>query len=208
MKSILLLIAFCLSFSFAVNAQTKKPVKKTAKVLTNTPVEPSANGKFKFSAGGLINDTDSKDFVVITAQRKKANEIKSSIVSTLSSMYTNPSKVISTLGDNIINVNAYASNAIDVLNDISLITTRYSFTYNIKIEVKDGKIKIDSPSFSNITKQELTFTGSTMNKKNLDTLLFFAELYEGKGPYQVPVEDLINSHITKIVSGLSSSSDW
>ena len=39
-----------------------------------------------------------KDYVIITAPGKSVSDIKSSIMSSLSSMYTNPSKVISTLG--------------------------------------------------------------------------------------------------------------
>ena len=113
----LLLLAVCLSLSVVGNAQTKKPVRKatqtrTTQPVAKTPEPPSANGKFKYYyAEGFLNDTDKKDFVVITVPGKTVSDIKSSIVSTLSSMYSNPSKVISTLGDNIINVTAYASDA-------------------------------------------------------------------------------------------------
>ena len=123
MKRTLLLLAVCLSLSAIGNAQTKNPVRKTAQTRTTQPVKtpepPSANGLFKFvytkEMKGFFNNTDQKDFVVITAPEKSASDIKSSIVSTLSSMYSNPSKVISTLGDNIINVTAYASDAFQYL---------------------------------------------------------------------------------------------
>ena len=107
MKRTLLLLAVCLSLSAIGNAQTKKPVRKTSQTKTTQPVTitpepPSANGKFKFiyskEKDGFFNNTDDKDFVIITAPGKSANDIKSSIISTLSSMYANPSMVISTLG--------------------------------------------------------------------------------------------------------------
>ena len=213
MKRALLFLAVCLSLSVVGNAQTKKPVRKTTQTritqsVTKTPEPPSANGTFKFiyskDQKGIFNNTDNKDFVIISVPGKSASDIKSSIVSTLSSMYSNPSKVVSTLGDNIINVTAYASDVFQYLfaNELH----HYSFTYNIKIEIKDGKIKIDSPSFSNIRVRKV-FMGETFGTDYVDN--FYFELYQAKQQGQQDnVENIINSHITKIVSGLSSNSDW
>jgi hypothetical protein len=78
-----MLLAVCLSLSATGNAQTKKPVRKTAQAkTTKTPEPPSANGKFKFNwTKGLVNDTDGKDFIVISAQGKPVSDIKSSVLS-------------------------------------------------------------------------------------------------------------------------------
>lgn len=217
MKRTLLLLAISLLFTAMGNAQTKRPVGKTTKTTTKAsppmPAPPSANGTFKFyyskEKTGFFNVNDGKNYVVITAEGKTTSEIKSSIMSTLSGMYTNPAKVISTLGDNIINVTAYASDAfmrpfLDSFN-------HYSFTYNIKIEIKDGKIKIDSPSFSGIIKQNI-FKGRTIDTDYVTTDKMYDDLYFSKEidhlKEQEKVENIINSHITKIVSGLSSNSDW
>ena len=204
MKSTLLL-AVCLSLSVVVNAQTKKTIRKTATTVKKASSTPSANGKFKFSSEGFINDTDQKDYVVITASGKTSRDLKSSIISTLSSMYSNPSKVISTLGDNIINVNGFASDAF--VTDAVISFKHYSFTYNIKIEVKDGKIKIESPSFSKIIERDVPLIGSATDKY-IDTSSLFKELSKAGDQYQAKVEEIINTHITKIISGLSSNSDW
>lgn len=207
MKRTLMLFVFCLSLSTVGNAQTRKPVRKTAKPVAATPAAPSANGKFKLVAEGLINDSDSKNFVIITAQGKNVSDIKSSIVSTLSSMYNNPSKVISTLGDNIINVTA--TSAFDIANDVGMFYQRYNFTYNIKIEVKDGKIKIDAPSFSNINRRDVGMLSRTViDSRNMNASNLFADFLEAKAAPTAEFEELFNSHITKIVSGLSSSSEW
>lgn len=206
MKRTLLLLVICLSLSIVGNAQTRRPVKKVTTPVSQTSAPPSANGLFKFvytkEMKGFFNNTDQKDFVVITAPGKSASDIKSSIISTLSSMYSNPSKVISTLGDNIINVTAYASDAFQYLlaNELH----HYSFTYNIKIEIKDGKIKIESPSFSNIHVRKV-FMGETFGTDYVNG--FYFELYRSKEQQQENIENIINLHITKIVSGLSNS-DW
>lgn len=207
MKRTLLLFAVCLSLSIVGNAQTRKPIKKVTPPVSQAPVPPSANGKFKFyfkEIEGFYNDTDQKDYVIITAQGKNSSDIKSSIVSTLSSMYSNPSKVISILGDNIINVTAYASDAFQYPFASSL--KHYSFTYNIKIEIKDGKIKVASPVFSNILEKEV-FMGETIGTNYLDTDKLYTELFFAKEFQQEKVEKIFNLHITRIISGLSNS-DW
>lgn len=206
MKRTLLLLAVCMSLSIAGNAQTRKPVEKATKTV-KTSAEPSANGKFKFSTDGFFNDNDSKNFIVITAQGKKSSDIMSSVVSTLSSMYSNPSKVVSTLGDNIINVTA--SSKLDVVNDLIMVVQRYTFTYNIKIEIKDGKIKVDSPCFSNINRRDIGMVSrTTMDNKNQNTSDFFGDLSKADKASIAEFEEVFNSHVTKIVSGLSSNMDW
>ena len=210
MNKKLLFLTICLSLPIVGNAQTKKPVGKTTKARTTqtvppTPAPPSANGKFKFTDIGFKNNFDGKDYVVITADGKSSVDIKSSVVSSVSSMYSNPSKVISTIGDHIINVTAYAPNVFIV--PFAGNNVYYSFTYNIKIEVKDGKIKVDAPSFSNITAREV-FMGQTLRNDYIDTSdlnYYLSKTIEQK---QTEVADIFNSHISKIVSGLSSNSDW
>ena len=211
MKRTLIFLAICLSISAVGNAQTGKSAVKTTTSVNKakTPEPPSADGKFKFfyskEYNGFLNETDKKDYVVITAPGKSASDIKSSIMSTLSSMYSNPSKVISTLGDNIINVTAYASDAFQhpYTSDSN---SHYSFTYNIKIEIKDGKIKVESPSFSNLFEQTI-YMGNTIGTDNLDPNEIYSELFIAKELEQAKVEKIFNSHITKIISGLSNS-DW
>lgn len=204
----LLFLAICISLSLVCNAQTRKPAKKTTPPIIQTLESPSADGNFKFFYNkedeGFLNATDKKNYVIINAQGKSANDIKSSIISTLSSMYANPSKVISILGDNIINVNAYASDAFQ--KPFASSVMYYSFTYNIKIEIKEGKIKVDSPSFSKITEKEV-FMGQAMATKYLTEKKMYTELSLAKEIQQTKIEALINSHITQIVSGLSKS-DW
>jgi len=208
MKKTILLLVLCLSFSFVDNAQTRKPVRKTTTPEVKKPATPSANGKFKFDGTkGFINDTDEKDYIVISAPGKSTTDIKTSVISTLSDMYSNPNKVISTLGDNIINLNAYASDAFYIVG--TEIIKIYSFNYNIKIEIKEGKIKVCSPSFSNITERRQSgsyVTGSSTISVGAMYLL----LNETKQPvdFSKILIDKFNSHVSKIITGLSSNSDW
>lgn len=204
MKSKLVLLALCFSMCIVGNAQTRRPAQRiTAK---KAPATPSANGLFQLlSLKGFFNDTDQKGYVVITAPGKSTSDIKSSIVSTLSSMYTNPSQVVSTLGDNIINVTANAPKA--CMRDVNIGTNVCSFTYNIKIEIKDGRIRVESPSFSNIKLIFVPYFGNS-EPKSISTLELYDEILKSPESQQANVRDLFNLHITNIVNGLSSNSDW
>lgn len=214
MKRIIMLLAVCLSLSVVGNAQTKKPVRKTnqtrvSRPVTKAPETPSANGKFKFDwTKGLVNDIDEKDFIVISAPGKSVNDIKSSVVSTLSDMYPNPSKVISTFGDNIINVTGYYADDVFWILENEIVKI-YHFNYNIKIEIKEGKIKVGSPAFSNITERRQS--GSyVLDRSHIDLTAFFSFLRKSKdsNTFCTILTDLFNSHVSKIVEGLSSNSNW
>lgn len=211
MKRTLLLLALCMSLSVIGNAQTKKPVRKTNQTrttqpVTKTPEPPSANGKFIFKdTGGFYNDVDGNKYVIIVAPGKSANDIKSSIMSSLSSMYSNPNRVISTLGDYIINVNGYAQDAFE--KPFAGNTQYFSFNYNIKIEIKEGKIKVDSPNFSGITRKEV-YRGYTIDTRYVEEYSMLGDLELCDKAQQQKVAALLNAHINKIVAGLSSSSDW
>ena len=201
----------CLSLSIVGNAQTKRTAKPGRKAPASTPVKetmtpPAANGKFKLKGiGGFCNDVDKNKYVIITASGKSASEIKSSVMSSLSSMYSNPSRVISTLGDNIINVNGYAQDAFQ--KPFAGNTQYFSFSYNIKIEIKDGKIKVDSPNFSTIIRKEVC-NGYTTDTRYVEEYDMLGDLELCDKAQQLKVAALINAHIDNIVAGLSSNSDW
>lgn len=211
MKKALIILAVSLSLPIVSNAQarsTTRPVKKaqTSTIVKEAIAPPSANGKFKFiSRLGFYNDVDEKKYVIISAPGKTAGEIKSSVMSSMSSMYSNPSKVISTLGDNIINVNGFAQNVFE--KPFAGNTQYFSFSYNIRIEIKDGKIKLDAPNFSGITRREV-YNGYTIDTRTVNEMDMLGDLASSDEAQQLKVTALFNAHINKIITGLSSSSDW
>lgn len=209
MKRILLFLILCLSLSIVCNAQTRRTGGKTTHPRTtrSTAIKagpPTANGKFEFTKNGFVNTSDGKDYVIITANGKSAASIKSSVISSLSELYKNPNKVISTLGDNLINVTGHSKDVFTVpFGDNNLY---YSFTYNISIEIKNGKIKVNAPTFSNITEREV-FNGESLRIDLIDSEDLYFELSRALAREQSDVADIFNIHITKIVEGLSTS-DW
>lgn len=116
--------------------------------------------------------------------------------------------MILTLGDNIVNVTAFYADDVFWQLDNEILKI-YHFTYNIKIEIKDGKIKVSSPSFSNITERRQS--GSyVLATSNIDLSAFYSFLRKSKETHSFLeiLTDLFNSHVSNIVKGLSSDSDW
>ena len=83
----------------------------------------------------------------------------------------------------------------------------YNFNYNIKIECKEGKIKVCSPSISNIIERIYVGFGN-YKSSNIDLNKMYSLLHKLKPEFTQTLEDNFNSHITKIITGLSSNSDW
>ena len=218
MKHLFILMA-ALFVIIPTNSQTKKQIRKApAKVVTKKvdtapkveetkPEPPSADGKFKCIGDAFKNETNYKQFIVVTATGKNASELKSSIINILSSLFDHPDKVISTVGENIVMVNAYDGTGFTKreTRNGKPSSTSYTYSYSIKIEIKDGKIKINSPSFSNL-KATLHYLGQDRFLGTYDEESFYYAMKEANAENKV--ESLMNSYIDKIVSGLSKNDDW
>ena len=88
-----------------------------------------------------------------------------------------------------------------------IINSLFYFSYNIKIEIKDGKIKVDSPNFSTIIRKEVC-NGYTTDTRYVEEYDMLGDLELCDKAQQLKVAALINAHIDNIVAGLSSNSDW
>lgn len=218
MKKFLVLLTAAF-IAMPINAQTKSstrraPVKTTTKKTTSSPkVEevkpepPSADGLFKVVGNVFRNETNYKEFIVITADGRNASDLKSSVINIMSSLFDHPDKVISTVGDNIIMVNAYDGTGFteyETSNGRSY-STSYTYSYSLKIEIKDGKIKVNSPSFSNL-QPVLHYLGKDKPLSTYGETEFYESLKKAKAEYKV--EAIMNGYIKKIVDGLSKNDDW
>lgn len=208
-RIVLLLLLSCVGLQ--MNAQTRKPVRKSTKSTTTvkkdtTPkvAAPSANGKFMVVGESLLNASDNKDFVVITYEGKTASELKTIVINTLSTMFNHPDKVLQSVGENVIMINSYADKCFTYCGKKGDLT-HYSFNYSIKIEVRDGRLRVDAPSFSNFM-GEFNYLGITKDMGPFGESFFWWAVGEAKA--QTKIEDLANVYITKLVNGSSSNEEW
>jgi hypothetical protein len=175
MKNIILLIVSLICLNNY--GQTKRPLKlaitKTNKVKTQIAAKAEAENAarsevettvqqiekereksnslclFKFSTDGLTNEQNpSNDFVIYEMPDMSSADIKVAVISTLSSMYKSPKDVISNLGDNIVQLDGYASGVYrTMIGDTSY---GHDFSFSLVIQFKDGKIRYNTPSIKQI----------------------------------------------------------
>lgn len=168
--------------------------------------------KFEITSNGVFNKEDhSKSFVVIEAQDKTASEIKDVLVNTLSKMYAHPDKVISVVGDNVIVVNGSAPTIFTEygtrqgLNGTTSYTTDYSVDYSYRIEIKDNRIRVNAPTFSNLY-YTLNYLGKHKTGGPFGQADFFEAVKEAKASSKV--DKMMNDFLNCISVGLNTTDDW
>lgn len=119
---------------------------------SNIEAPDNCDGIIVFNKIRFENNKNGKDYVIINAQEKNIQQIKESVINSVSSMFSHPDKVISTVGDNIIMINGYSSEDFIGYNDNGVFP--FSFRYSIKIEIRDGRLKFNCPSISDCTMKD------------------------------------------------------
>lgn len=116
--------------------------------------------KFQLTPNGFVNAEDnSKNYVVVDFPNKSKEEIYKKVSVMLNKKYKSSKDVISAVEPESITINAISAKKIRR-------TGMHSFDnrYNITLSFKDGKVKIDAPSFELSTfdygkKQEMFLIG-------------------------------------------------
>ncbi|WP_333662274.1 DUF4468 domain-containing protein [Chishuiella changwenlii] len=163
--------------------------------------------KFELTSTGFVNAEDnSKNYVVIESPGKTQSELYKQTLIMLNKKYKSAKDVVSGVEPETITVNALAAKQIRR-------TGMHSFKnqYNVVISFKDGKIKVDAPTFELYTfdygkKQVMMLDGGF----SLDGSYF--GIYNKKGVVKIEkaVEDLnafANSFVEDIKNA-GTNSDW
>lgn len=161
---------------------------------------------FTISADGHYRATDGKDYIIYPFEGKSAKEIYSLICSNVSKVYNSPQSVMSTVENASVSIHAFAD---DILYQKSYLGIKFFYegTYNLLIEIKDGRVKINAPSFGMQTGQSETINRTKTAENILSD--FFDKKGRLKGnrvvwkPY---AEQRING-IYKTLLGLDNTKD-
>lgn len=86
---------------------------------------------------GLVGPDSTKNYVVILVPKATKADLYKKTLTYLNSIYKNPAKVISSVDGESITVNGYTD---EIKGSFHLYT--YSMHYNINLQFKDGKIKL------------------------------------------------------------------
>lgn len=157
---------------------------------------------FKFDSRGIYSAQDSnKDYIVYEVPTAKASDLKASVMSAISELYKSPKDVLTNLGDNIIQLETYASNVYSTkvkedryFNDIS---------YSIIIQFKDGKVRYNAPNV-----KQIWITGvPLMGTLKLDMTKSLSTLIDTTADRNLVVAEF-NKLIKAINNKIDTANDW
>lgn len=157
---------------------------------------------FKFDDNGIHSEQDSsKDYVVYEVPEVKASDLKAYAMSAISELYKSPKNVLTTLGDNMIQLETYASSVYStkVKDD----HYRNDFSYSIIIQFKDGKVRYNAPNIKQIWVTGVPLLGQL----KLDMTKPITTLIDDDTSRNLVALE-INTLIKAINNRISTANDW
>ena len=161
--------------------------------------------EFGFDERGIFSKQNiNNDFVIYEIPDMSASELKAATISAISTLFKSPKDVVTNLGDNIIQLERYASRVFTTITEGRKKDVYYNdMSYSLIIQFKDGKIRYNIPSIKQIWLTEVPMLGTVKldMSKPITTLV--------KGSYdrdQVAKE--FNVMIKTINEKVMKANDW
>ena len=106
----------------------------------------SANAQLVLTPDGFVSATDStKNYIVIDVKGEQA-ELYKLVKGAVLSLFRSPKDVLSESFPEVLTINGFEENGVVVPRPLGLKMT-YDVNFTITFKFRDGKIRIDSPSF-------------------------------------------------------------
>ena len=174
-------------------------------VVVQANAQAEFNG-FTIFADGHYRAADGKDYIIYQFDGKSAKDIYTLICSNVSKVYNSPQSVMSTVENSSVAIHSFAD---DILYQKSYLGIKFFYegTFNLLIEIKDGRVKINAPSFGMQTGQSETIN-RTKTAENILTDFFDKKgrLKGNRVIWKSYAEQRINS-IYKTLLGLGNTKD-
>ena len=110
--------------------------------------ENNSKCRFSFVTGQFIGCQEASDFVIYEVPGKSASELKTSVYTALSTMYKSPKDVITSISDNMIQLEGYAKGLYRKFTDSA--SYNRDILFSIIIQFKDGKVRYNIPTIKQI----------------------------------------------------------
>lgn len=187
-----------------------KKILSILAIMIAVVMQASAQAEFT-TTDGYYRAPDGKDYIIYPFEGKSANEIYSLICSNVAKVYNSPQRVMSAVENTSVAIHAFAD---DILYQKSYLGLKFFYegTYNLLIEIRDGRVKVNAPSFGMQTGQSETINRTKTAEKILSD--FFdkkGRLKENRTIWKPYAEQRINS-IYKTLLGIDSTNktdnDW
>ncbi|PZR28276.1 MAG: hypothetical protein DI535_07680 [Citrobacter freundii] len=99
---------------------------------------------FTLTPDGFMSETKA-DYVVIEVPGAKKEDLYKNVLNAINSLYSHPQEGLSVLAGESITLNAYKRKAIKA--SAGIMTYDYDVDYTLTFLFKDGKIRVNSPTF-------------------------------------------------------------
>lgn len=114
----------------------------------------TANAQFKLTINGFVSEKDSsKDYLIYTFEGMSQENLYVKVLSFVHKKFKNPDVVLNEIKNEMITITGAQESCISVDKPKKILGSKYSFSggydleYSIPIQFKEGRIKIDAPSF-------------------------------------------------------------
>ena len=104
---------------------------------------------FKLTPNGFVSN-DNSDFAVVNVPNAKQKDLYKNVLNVINSMYSNPQKGLNVVEGESISLTAYDEKALPVRHGtggIGKTNYKYDLSYTLSFLFKDGKIRINRPTF-------------------------------------------------------------
>lgn len=177
---------------FVISSFSQTKGKVTPKSKTEKIAPTFAKANFLFSKDATYYTEDGKNYIVYDAKGYTQKELYNKVLLGVSKLFRNPDKVITKFENEFITINGYNSDCVKYSN------LWFSYTYSVKIQFKDDKIRIDTPL--------ITGSGSDEIRSNTEGWIKTQENYNEVKPYfESSMNDLINAFLD---SSFLTNEDW
>lgn len=158
--------------------------------------------KLEFTNDGLVSGQDaSKDYLVYEVPGLTASDLKASVLNTISSMFSSPKDNVTSLSDNMIQLDGYVAEAYYSKAGDALYPVAFTFAWTMQF--KDGKIRINIPKIKQIYVTEVPLMGVLkLDMSKPISVLISEDSDRGKVAYT------LNKFIRAICENAKSSNDW
>lgn len=185
-------------------AKAEAEAKTTAEAEEAKAREIESNNlycRFGFGYGKFVSLQPSNvGFVVYEIPGMSASELKSSALTTLSSMYKSPKDAITPLSDNMIQLEGYAESVF--FKESENVKLKHDILFDIIIQFKDGKVRYNAPTIKMLY-VDLPILGMRKCDMNKGISSLIDDSISRK-----KVENYFNNLINSINSTLKQSNNW
>ncbi len=192
----------CCCMALPVTGQQRRTLTPQKR---KTTVSQPKKTSFEFYVyeNATFKKTGDTSYYVVDMGKKSAHQLYTDVLSHISSIFENPDRVISKVDGRSIVINGYADK-ISYFKDIDGYSNSVSFKYRIKLQFKDGKIRVNAPDLPEI------YTSSAWGDRKLSSYptKYIGYLFGGAtAAMKKDIDKYINAVITAIVYG-SKDDEW